>query len=933
MGRAWLFLAVTLAALGCSGRPVTPRPDGAADAPVETIQVCAHSDGTRAANGSACGCDADCQTGFCVDGLCCDSACTDTCKSCKVPGSPGVCTFVPAGEPPRSASTCPASEASTCGLDGTCDGSGGCRKFVLGTICQPGTCSGASVTNANVCDGAGRCKPGPATICAPFNCDSASGTCVSVCHSDSDCVDGHSCVNGSCGPKPRAAVCTTDAECASGFCTDGVCCNVACKGACVSCNQTGREGTCWPIDAGRADPHGICHDQGASTCQMTGACDGIGGCALYAAEAVCRAPVCSGDQVDTTGTCDGVGTCRPPGVQPCSPFHCSGGACINRCTSDADCVAGHSCVNGSCGPKSLGQSCAANGDCGSGFCVDGVCCDSACQGACRSCALSSTMGHCTSVAAGAQDPRRSCADQGAASCGTDGTCDGAGACRKYRSGTVCAPEHCTTGVYTGPSMCNATGACAAPAALACAPYVCNGSKCFTGCTVDGNCSTGNVCVANSCGKKPNGASCSGGTECGSGICAQGICCATACTGACKSCALAGSLGTCTNVPSGSPDPAQVCTDQGASSCGNNGKCAAGACQKYAQGTPCGTASCPAGGASYSPAPTCDGAGTCVSPAVRPCYPFRCGTAGTCATSCTADADCVAPAVCVNGSCGLKGNGAPCAAANECSSGICAQGVCCATTCTASCRSCALAGSAGTCSPIPAGGLDPSGTCKDQGAATCGTTGLCNGSGGCQLYAAGVTCAGATCPAGSSTGTLARTCDGAGVCRAATPLTCSPYACNGTGCNAACVTNTDCASSYFCNLGACTKKSLGQTCTAATDCASGFCTNGVCCGVASCGTCMSCNAAVLTAGTCQLVAAGTSCAADSCPGSTSTKTTSACNAAGQCVATTTNCFPFACDPSVNACRTSCNGNGMCASGASCVLSLCVPISLTDGGTGG
>ena len=131
------------------------------------------------------------------------------------------------------------------------------------------------------------------------------------------------------------------------------------------------------------------------------------------AETICVAPSCSGDRLNTAGTCNGIGTCRPPGVQACAPYRCSDGACIARCTGDADCVTGQVCQSGSCGPKPNGQPCAAAAECISNFCVDGVCCDEACGGACRSCALPSSMGKCAPVADGAADPRNICIDKGA----------------------------------------------------------------------------------------------------------------------------------------------------------------------------------------------------------------------------------------------------------------------------------------------------------------------------------------------------------------------------------------------------------------------------------------------------------------------------------------------------------------------------------------
>jgi hypothetical protein len=927
--------------------------DGSSDG---TGPVCTAPTGAGKMNGDACSCAGDCQSGFCVDGVCCNTACTETCRACNIQGSPGICGHVPAGGVPRNQTDCPATEASTCGLDGTCDGNGSCRSHVAGTVCKAGACADAAIVDVNVCDGLGRCKPGPSTICAPFDCDPATSACVVTCRSNADCVAGVACVNGSCGPKPRGAVCAKDADCASGFCTDGVCCNIGCHGACVSCNQTGRSGTCWPIDAGNDDPRRICKDQGPAGCAQTGACDGLGGCALYAAETVCVAPSCSGDRLNTAGTCNGMGRCRPPGVQACAPYRCSDGACISRCASDADCVNGQICQDGSCGPKPNGQPCAAGSECISNFCVDGVCCAEACGGACRSCALASSMGKCTPMPDGSVDPRHVCVDEGAPSCGTDGKCDGAAGCRKYEVGTICRPETCQSNVYTPPGACSATGACVAPDATACAPFACNGARCFVACTTDANCVPGKVCQENSCGLKINGAFCADRRECASGNCAQGVCCASACASACKSCALPASMGLCTNVPDGQPDPTGTCLDGGATSCGSNGKCQAGACQNYAQGTACKAATCPAGTTTFTPAASCDGAGTCVSAAASSCFPFRCGLAA-CKSTCTADADCAAPAVCSGGSCGLKSDGAICGDGSECASGICAQGTCCKTACTGSCLSCALTGSAGTCAPVAAGGRDPAGQCRDQGAATCAGNGFCNGAGGCQLYAAGTECAPPSCPVGTTTATLARTCDGAGNCKPAATQSCLPYNCNGTSCRAACATDADCAAGTVCNGGSCGKKRLGQICAAGAECDSGNCVDGVCCSSASCATCASCNV-IGNAGICKPVpagamephggcapappcgfngscdgngacrpmAAGTSCGAASCSGSTFTSGGS-CDGAGTCRQNMTSCSPYVCGS--GACKTTCAADSDCVAGYSCQGGSCT--NLASNGT--
>jgi hypothetical protein len=937
-------LALGLSLFGCHSSSSRGGHDGGSDA-----KVCGDGGGPET-NGSTCSCDAECGSGHCVDGVCCNSACTEACKSCKTLSAPGVCTAIAAGEAPRSPAACPKADPATCGLDGTCDGAGACRSYVTGTVCQAGTCDGASVGGIRVCDGKGTCTPGAATICAPFDCDPGTNTCLTSCSSDADCALNVKCVNGSCGKRPIGAVCTAASQCASNFCADGFCCNVACTGPCVTCNQSGRLGTCWPTAMGVIDPHKICSATDKSTCGQTGACDGLGGCAKYAAETVCVAPSCSGDRMNTAGTCDGLGTCRPQGIEDCSPYHCAGAACVAHCASDNDCVSGHTCVNGSCGPKALGQPCSAATECASGFCADGVCCASACTGSCRSCALSTSLGTCAPVPLGAGDPHKVCVDQHASSCGTDGMCDGAGGCHKYPAGTECAAETCASGVYTPTSTCDANGNCRAPDAIACAPYVCNGARCYTACGADANCASGNVCVQGSCGLKPNGAFCSTGAECKSAQCAQGVCCATACAGACFSCALTGTMGLCTAVPTGLPDPAALCTDHGPTSCGTDGKCQAGACQKYPQGTACSGASCPTPGSTFTAGGTCDGAGTCSVPAATSCFPFGCGL-NACNSTCTSNADCAPPATCSGSSCGLKPNGAVCQAGAECQSTFCAQGVCCATACTGTCMSCALQGTAGTCAPVAPGGSDPTGTCTDKGAASCGTTGFCNGSGGCAVYAAGTQCAAPVC-VDDTTAALARTCDGAGTCKPATPQTCAPFKCSGTtkSCISVCTADTDCATGQVCNAGACGLKRLGQICAGDGECASSHCVDGVCCSSASCGTCQVCN---LTgnagscqpvpsgsaephqqcaasppcgfdgtcdgAGKCRNTSAGASCGVASCTGATSTPA-GACDGAGTCVQTPQACpGHLVCGSS--GCLTSCTTSNDCVGTYGCQSGVC------------
>jgi hypothetical protein len=141
--------------------------------------------------------------------------------------------------------------------------------------------------------------------------------------------------------------------------------------------------------------------------------------------------------------------------------------------------------------------------CNSGFCAQGVCCSTACAGLCASCALAGSVGTCASVPAG-QDPLNQCTDAGAASCGTDGTCNGGGACRMYGAGTQCVAPSCTGSTLTSQRTCNGTGTCQAATTSSCVPYGCNATSCKTTCAATSDCSGAPyVCVGTTCSSATN----------------------------------------------------------------------------------------------------------------------------------------------------------------------------------------------------------------------------------------------------------------------------------------------------------------------------------------------------------------------------------------------------------------------------------------------
>jgi Cellulose binding domain len=781
------------ACVAASGQPCDPYVCGAdaqclttctKDADCKAGSVCTNNRCGLAPIGATCGSDGDCNSGICAQGVCCATACTGTCRSCAVAGSAGTCTNVPAGADPLA--QCADGGATTCGTDGTCDGNGQCRNYVTGTVCQAATCAGTTETLPGRCDGAGTCLAGGLVNCAPYTCGS-DGTCLAKCGVNADCTSGNFCNGTLCGKKPMGVACTAPNECASSFCEQGICCSTGCAALCQACNLTGTLGTCTAIPVGQ-DPLDQCADMGAPSCGTDGSCDGAGKCRLYGSGVQCLMPTCSGSTATLAGRCSGTGTCAAGTTQTCNPYVCGGsGSCLSTCATSNDCTAGNVCTAASCGKKPLGATCAAPAECGSGLCEQGVCCGTACTGTCKSCALTGSAGTCSNVSAG-QDPLSQCTDAGAASCGTDGTCDGAGACRLYGTGTQCAGATCTGSTFTPPRNCNGVGACAAPAPSSCGNFLCDtaANVCKVTCTADADCVAPNVCTGGVCTKKPLGQTCAAGTECASGLCQQSVCCSSACAGTCRSCALTGSLGTCTNVPVGQ-DPLNQCTDNLAATCGTDGSCnGSGACRIYPVGTQCAPSTC--SGSTFTPARTCDGISACRTVTTSLCVPFACNTDGTCRTTCTGNTDCAAPNVCTGGVCGKLANGTACATNTDCNSGVCAQNICCATACTGTCKSCALSGSLGTCATVAAG-QDPLNQCSDAGAASCGTNGSCDGNGACQLYAAGTQCLAQSCS--GSTLSAARTCDGLGVCRAAATSSCTPYLCATTACKTTCATDGDC----------------------------------------------------------------------------------------------------------------------------------------------
>jgi len=140
----------------------------------------------------ACGCAPDCDGKSCgADG--CGGDC-GTCDPCTICNATGMCLNV--GEGYDTKNDCTASDKSTCGLSGNCDGAGACGLWDSATVCEEQYCQDGMVHWQDKCDGAGACNDGGTEGCYPYACDDAGFACRSFCELDEHCSAGFHCTVG-----------------------------------------------------------------------------------------------------------------------------------------------------------------------------------------------------------------------------------------------------------------------------------------------------------------------------------------------------------------------------------------------------------------------------------------------------------------------------------------------------------------------------------------------------------------------------------------------------------------------------------------------------------------------------------------------------------------------------------------------------------------
>ncbi|HEX2656852.1 MAG TPA: hypothetical protein VHU40_01215 [Polyangia bacterium] len=140
-------------------------------------------------------------------------------------------------------------------------------------------------------------------------------------------------------PKATGVTCGNSAECATGFCVDGVCCASGCSNRCHSCNQAGKLGSCQAVPLG-TDPAKECGTgmvcNGAEGCMVTppplkqlgaGCSAGVECSSGFCADKVCCDTACNGacqncaggscqpvKRMDDVPECSGTRTCNTKGM-------------------------------------------------------------------------------------------------------------------------------------------------------------------------------------------------------------------------------------------------------------------------------------------------------------------------------------------------------------------------------------------------------------------------------------------------------------------------------------------------------------------------------------------------------------------------------------------------------------------------------------------
>jgi hypothetical protein len=394
--------------------------------------ACDPSNQCKLANGQSCQNGNQCASGKCADDVCCNDTCDKACEMCNQAPNVGTCTAVTAGlSDPKT--KCITEDPTTCGYNGLCSGTRGvCQKYGTATQCQDATCSLDKTLSSNPrkCDSQGNCQSQGQLACSPYKCNTQNGLCRLSCTINDDCDANAVCdTSGGVGicKLVIGRTCKSDSECASGFCTEGVCCNERCEDTCETCSLANYKGSCLAVPM-NGNSNGKCTKDPVSTCQHTGNCSGTRGvCQMYADGITCAIDSCLVDLIthQRQSLCDGKGNCINGGTENCAPYKCGydsstppKGYCLTSCLGQTDCAPGKTCVSGLCG-KPDGESCSSNDECANRGCCGNVCTNiQTDKNNCGGCGVICGTAHASSTTCTAAVCKPTC-QAGFAHCNTD----------------------------------------------------------------------------------------------------------------------------------------------------------------------------------------------------------------------------------------------------------------------------------------------------------------------------------------------------------------------------------------------------------------------------------------------------------------------------------------------------------------------------------
>ncbi|MGZ3419687.1 MAG: kelch repeat-containing protein [Polyangiales bacterium] len=257
-------------------------------------------------------------------------------------------------------------------------------RFAL--VADGGTCVAAGECSSGSCVEGHCCK---SSSCAPYAC--TSGTCATSCTATADCAKGSYCdttTKACVAQKTTGTACGGVDECSSGNCVDGYCCGSACTEQCAACDVVGHLGECFAVKGVAHGSRTPCMTDTANVCASS-VCDGLDKtrCAgVPGTETTCRTASCVDGVATAAATCS-ASACPAAVSTSCLGYKCDTTACKTKCTTNDDCAGDYACNSGACVPKT--SSCASDtqmltSDGNTVECAPYVCRDRACLGKCTS---------------------------------------------------------------------------------------------------------------------------------------------------------------------------------------------------------------------------------------------------------------------------------------------------------------------------------------------------------------------------------------------------------------------------------------------------------------------------------------------------------------------------------------------------------------------